>query len=415
MKLRIALVLCLLSAFCFAQVTPIQHVVIIVKENRTFDHMFGLYPGANGTTTGKVSNGTTIPLNHATDQVPNIVHSYGAAVQGIDGGRMDKFDLNAGCAGPGYVCYSQYTKADIPRYWAYAQNYVLADNFFSSLTGPSFPNHQYLIASQSGTSVANPKNALNHSWGCDAGTGATVALLGGAKVQPCFDYDTLGDRLNAAGIPWDYYAPNFNTVGYQWSAYAAINHIRNTNQWAAHVKNVTTFTTRSASLGAVTWITPANNYSEHPSSPVSRGEAWTVTQINSIMNSPDWASTVIFVTWDDFGGFYDHVAPQKFDSLGLGPRVPLLIISPFVTAGQVCHTQGSFDSLLAFVEYNWNLPALTARDAAADPLLSCFNFGAKAPAMKLSEASKTISKSELKKIDTAITRDAVNDDDDDDK
>ncbi len=356
MKLRIALVLCLLSVICSAQVTPIKHVVIIVKENRTFDHMFGTYPRANGTTTGKVSHGTTIPLNHATDQVPNIVHSYGAAVRGIDGGRMDKFDLNAGCAGPGYVCYSQYTKADIPRYWAYAQNYVLADNFF-----------------------------------------------------------TLGDRLNAAGIPWDYYAPNFNTVGYQWSAYAAINHIRNTNQWAAHVKNVTTFTTRSASLGAVTWITPANNYSEHPSSPVSRGEAWTVTQINSIMNSPDWASTVIFVTWDDFGGFYDHVAPQKFDSLGLGPRVPLLIISPFVTAGQVCHTQGSFDSLLAFVEYNWNLPALTARDAAADPLLSCFNFGAKAPAMKLSEASKTISKSELKKIDTAITRDAVNDDDDDDK
>ncbi len=101
MKLRIALVLCLLSVICSAQVTPIKHVVIIVKENRTFDHMFGTYPRANGTTTGKVSHGTTIPLNHATDQVPNIVHSYGAAVRGIDGGRMDKFDLNAGCARSG--------------------------------------------------------------------------------------------------------------------------------------------------------------------------------------------------------------------------------------------------------------------------------------------------------------------------
>jgi phospholipase C len=398
-----------LSAFCSAQVTPIEHVVIIIKENRTFDHMFGLYPGANGVSVGRISTGQTIPLSRAVDREPNFVHSFAGAVKAVHGGLMDRFDLLPGCLAPNYGCYSQYQQSDIPKYWAYAQNYVLADNFFSSMVGPSFPNHLYLIASQSGTATSNPQNALNHSWGCDAGPNATVLLLNKTKVAPCFDYQTLGDTLTTAGLSWDYYAPAFNTAGYQWSAYSAINHIRNTGEWAAHVKGVTGFKTRTGSLAAVTWITPPQTYAEHPTSPISRGETWTVQQINSIMASPDWASTVIFVTWDDFGGFYDHVPPP---SLGMGARVPLLIISPFVTAGQVCHALGSFDSLLAFVEYNWSVSALTARDAAADPLVSCFNFGVKAPAVKLSEKSKPISASELKKINAAIAHE-VNDDDDD--
>jgi phospholipase C len=324
----------------------VRHVVIIVKENRTFDHMFGRYPGANGATSGKISSGKTISLAHATDREPDISHTFANAKRAINNGLMNRFDQGIGCGAPKYACYSQYAQADIPHYWTYAQNYVSADNFFSSLSGPSFPNHQYLIASQSGLAISNPKGGTNHSWGCDAGPAATVQLLGGGNAPPCFDYDTLGDRLSAAGLSWQYFAPGFNTPGYQWSAYDAINHIRNTR---------------------------------------GRGEAWTVAQINSIMASPDWPSTVIFVTWDDFGGFYDHAPPSNVDSLGFGPRVPLLIISPFVTRGQVCHTQGSFDSLLAFVEYNWSLSAITARDAAADPLLSCFNFKGHAPAMALSE------------------------------
>lgn len=400
--------LLLLASSCFGQVTPVQHVVIIVKENRTFDHMFGLYPGANGASSGKLSTGSTIPLSRAADSEPNVTHSFTGAVKAIHGGLMDRFDTLPGCAGPAYDCYSQYQQADIPRYWAYAQNYVLADNFFSSMVGPSFPNHQYLIASQSGTATSNPKNALNHSWGCDAGANATVLLLDKTWVAPCFDYQTLGDTLTASGLSWDYYAPAFNTAGYQWSAYAAINHIRNSPEWTAHVKGVTGFKARSGSLASVTWISPPQTYSEHPTSPISRGEAWTVQQINSIMASPDWPSTVIFVTWDDFGGFYDHAAPPSPDAMGMGPRVPLLIISPFTAPGQVCHALGSFDSLLAFVEYNWSLAPLTARDAAADPMLSCFNFGAKSPALKLSEHSKKMSAAEQRAADEVIERDEVN-------
>ena len=385
---RILFAVCLLGAVCTAQVkpvTPIQHVVIIIKENRTFDHMFGLFPGANGASKGKVSSGKVIGLAHALDKEPNIPHAFNGAVRAIDAGRMDKFDLIAGCGAPKYACYSQYKQADIPRYWSYAQNYVLADNFFSSLSGPSFPNHQYLIASQSNMAISNPRDGKNFSWGCDAGPAATVQILGGGKAPPCFDYETLGDRLTAAGLTWKSFSPGFAKAGYQWSAYDAINHIRNTSQWTAHVLDVNGFKTRSSSLPTVTWITPPGQYSEHPTSPMSRGESWTVAQINSIMASPDWPSTVIFVTWDDFGGFYDHVAPPNVDNLGYGARVPLLIISPYVTAGQVCHTQGSFDSLLAFVEYNWSLPALTTRDATADPLLSCFNFKANAAPVVLPE------------------------------
>lgn len=407
MKYAVLLIVFLATA-SFAQPTPVRHVVIIVKENRTFDHMFGLYPGANGVSSGKITNGQTIPLHRASDQEPNIVHNFDAAVKAIHGGLMDRFDGNAGCGGPAYACYSHYQQADIPRYWSYAQNYVLADNFFSSLSGPSFPNHQYLIASQSGAAISNPKNALNHSWGCDAGPSATVMLLDRTAGAPCFDYQTLGDTLTAAGLSWDYYAPSFNTAGYQWSAYAAINHIRNTPEWAVHVKPVTGFRARSRSLAAVTWITPPQTYSEHPTASISRGEAWTVQQINSIMASPDWPSTVIFVTWDDFGGFYDHAAPSSPDALGMGSRVPLLIISPFVAPGQVCHALGSFDSLLAFVEYNWGLPALTARDAVADPMLSCFNFGANAPAVRLSEKSRQFSAKELREMDSIIETDEVN-------
>ena len=383
--IRVIFLIGLFCGLCAAQATPVRHVVIIVKENRTFDHMFGRYPGANGATSGKISSGKTISLAHATDREPDISHTFANAKRAINNGLMNRFDQGIGCGAPKYACYSQYAQADIPHYWTYAQNYVLADNFFSSLSGPSFPNHQYLIASQSGLAISNPKGGTNHSWGCDAGPAATVQLLGGGNAPPCFDYDTLGDRLSAAGLSWQYFAPGFNTPGYQWSAYDAINHIRNTREWTTHVLDVNGFTTHANSLATVTWITPPGDVSEHPPSPVSRGEAWTVAQINSIMASPDWPSTVIFVTWDDFGGFYDHAPPSNVDSLGFGPRVPLLIISPFVTRGQVCHTQGSFDSLLAFVEYNWSLSAITARDAAADPLLSCFNFKGHAPAMALSE------------------------------
>jgi phospholipase C len=373
------------SAHC--QTTPIQHVVILVKENHSFDSLFGTFPGVNGATSGKVSTGVTVPLSHASDTPKNFAHTWQSFHTAEHGGKMDWFDKSSpSCwATTGYACYSQYQQADIPNYWTYARSFVLADNFFSSLNGPSFPNHQYLIASQSGGAAggAGIVNNPQSGWGCDAKATSTVQLYNPAtklysKSFPCFDYRTLGDVLDTAGVSWKYWAAPSNVTGYIWSAYDAISHVRYGADWAK-VLNQKNFEADAlaGNLAAVNWLTLDWNDSEHPSASLARGENRTVSIVNAIMQSPQWASTVIFITWDDPGGFYDHVPPPVLDGFGSGMRVPLLVISPYVTP-HIYHEQATFDSLLAFVEANWSLPALTARDASANNLMDLFTWPAKA-------------------------------------
>ena len=157
---------------------------------------------------------------------------------------MDGWDNVAGCIGtttPPYACLEQYYQADIPNYWKYAQTFTLADKMFSSLAGASFPNHLYLIASQSGGAIQNPSNIATspNIWGCDAVSTANVLILepNGKKYTrfPCFDYATLGDVLDGAKLTWRYYAPSQGQPGYQWSAYDAISHIRNGPDWQTNV------------------------------------------------------------------------------------------------------------------------------------------------------------------------------------
>jgi phospholipase C len=384
----IATLLLLLIAAAPCQTTPIQHVVILIKENHSFDSLFGTFPGANGATSGMTSNGSVIPLSHASDTPPNFSHTWQMFILAEHGGKMDRFDKTPGCGITAfpypYPCYTQYQQPDIPNYWAYAQNYVLADNFFSSINGPSFPNHQYFIASQSGGAVNNP----NSGWGCDAKSSSLVATFDLAtkkygKTFPCFDYLTLGDVLDAAGVSWQYYAPTASVAGYIWSAYDAIRHIRYGADWG-NVRNQKNFESDALGgrLAAVNWVTVDWNDSDHPPVSLARGENRTVSIINSIVQGPDWPTTAIFITWDDPGGFYEHVPPPYIDGYGAGMRVPLLVISPYVTP-QVYHEQATIDSLLAFVEANWQLPSLTIRDASANNLMDLFNWGAKAPALVL--------------------------------
>ena len=384
---KIAVFLIVFDAGLFAQtITPIKHVVFIVKENRSFDHMFGTFPGANGATRGKVSSGAIISLRHSPDQESNYNHLWSGTHKAIDGGKMDRFDMSFNCKGPEYPCYAQYQEADIPNYFALARNYALGDNFFSSLAGPSFPNHQYTIAAQSGNVIGQPGPTVNHSNGCD-NPSALVPRINPdtgkiTKVKPCFDYATLGDLLDDAGVSWKYYAPSYGQGGYQWSAYNAINHIRNGPDWASKVVNQSQFEADalSGNLPAVSWIIPDGKHAEHPTALMSIGENWTVRQVNAVMAGPQWSSTAIFITWDDHGGFYDHVPPPNADFFGYGPRVPLLIVSPFLRPGTVYHGVASFDSVLAFIEANWSLPALTARDASANNMMDAFDFSAKTPA-----------------------------------
>ncbi len=365
-----------------AGMTNIQHIIFIVKENRTFDTYFGRFPGANGATSGTISTGQVIPFRLSPDQIVDMGHDWTSALEGMDGGKMDHFDLIPDADDNGeYLGLSQMTSFDIPNYWSYAQKFVLADNAFSPLHGPTFPNHLYTIAAQSGGAISVPGGELQiNAWGCDSPAGTTVGVLdtfGDLTFEfPCFDFPTLADNLDSAGISWTYYAPPQGAQGYQYSSYDAINHIRNTSVWAEHVAPDTQFVTDAANgtLPAVSWLVtgPA---SEHAPNSTCLGENWTVQQLNALMNGPDWDSSAVFLTWDDFGGFYDHVPPPQTDGqFGLGPRVPFLIISPYALTGHISKTQYDFTSVLKFIEERFGLPPLTTMDANANDTTDSFDF-----------------------------------------
>jgi phospholipase C len=366
--------------------SKIQHIVFIVKENRTFDNYFGQFPGADGATRGTLSTGQVITLGHATDTMPyDLGHDWQDAHTAVNGGAMNQFDLVVnGNKNGQFLGYTQFTQPDIPNYWTYAQKFTLADNTFSSLTGPSFPNHLYTVAATSGGAINNPAGVPGSSWGCDADPGEVVDVMDASgsisEQPPCFDFQTLADSLQNAGIGWKYYAPPQGQSGYIWSTLDAIKHIRLGSLWTSNVVPDTQFVSdaQAGNLPAVSWLVTAANQSDHPPASVCAGENWTVQQINAVMQGPLWNSTAIFLTWDDFGGFYDHVPPPATDQFGLGPRVPLIIISPFAKPGNIAHTQYEFSSFLVFVEIRFALKSLGGRDMAANNMLDSFDFDQRA-------------------------------------
>jgi phospholipase C len=415
-----------LSVKTLASLQTIEHIVFIIKENRSFDQYFGTFPGADGATTGVCGTcgpgGTseTLKLGQTPDQTcaNNICydpgHQWPDAHAAVDGGKMDGFNLevNGTAVMPdgSYLPYTQMTEANIPNYWSYAQHFTLADHMFSSLEGPSMPNHLFTVAAsatgkftQSGGTFSvidvpvDSSNRNNHAWGCDSDDTTTVDVMdeegkitgeaGGPAAQfPCLDptAQTIVDYLQSANITWRYYAPGGSTVssavnapnGYQWNALDAVNHIRNGSLWTpSYIAPDTQFVADAASgnLAAVSWLVTGDD-SEHPAFSTCAGENWTVQQINAVMNGPDWATTAIFLTWDDYGGFYDHVPPPGIDQLGLGPRVPLIIISPYAKPGYISKTQYEFSSFLTFVEKRFGLSPLTSRDANANDMEDSFDF-----------------------------------------
>jgi phospholipase C len=371
---------------------PIKHIVFFVKENRTFDNYFGTYPGANGATTASLPSGQVVALQHEKDQVPDIDHSSQGAFSAFDNGKMDSFNLLHSTGAPHPTgayennSLTQFQQSDIPNYWLYAQNYVLGDAMFSSLMGPSLPNHLYTIAAQSGGVINNPVTDKNIGtvgkssvgWGCDVANQQVEVKNPDGSIQlkeACFDFTTLADELDAKGVSWRYYAPPSGQPGYIWSVFNAINHIRNGPDWK-YVVPTPQFMTDAASgnLPTVSWIVTPANVSEHAPASVCVGENWTVQMLNSLMQGPDWSSTAVFLTWDDFGGFYDHVAPQQVDGYGLGFRVPLLVISPYARTGYIDHTQYEYSSMLRFAEDTLGLATLTGRDKAANDMMGAFDF-----------------------------------------
>jgi phospholipase C len=371
---------------------PIKKVVFIIKENRTFDNMFGRFPGADGATHGTLSTGRQVELTRAPDIYSHdIGHSFVQGVTAVNGGAMDGFDLiSRDLSG-----YSQFRRRQIPAYWNYAANFTLADRMFSSEYGPSLPDHLFTVAAASDRLVSNKWPARNggglycrdrreRAYRLPAQPGL-IDLERDANVEalqdrfnvvwPCLDIPSIFNRLDKRGVSWRYYGGHSEEQVH--NPMPALKRIVRTHLWD-NVVPPQRFRTdaRRGRLPQVSYLLPPIIYNEHPNPGRSMcvGENWTVRQLNAVMQGPDWNKIAVFVTWDDFGGLYDHVSPPIVDSLGLGPRVPLLAISPWVDAGVVNHTTYEFSSFLAFVERRFGLRPLTARDATANDLFGLFDF-----------------------------------------
>ncbi len=356
--------------------SPIQHIVVIMQENRSFDNLFNGFPGADTVQSG-MNGGVSIPLKPVSlGDSRDLKHSHSRWWQDWDNGNMDGFAQSD--ASPSTLPYSYVPEKDVEPYWTLARQYVLGDRMFQANTGPSFVAHQYMIAGQSGNVSGNPTGSI---WGCDAGPGTTAPLLGpdGTElpgVYPCFDYQTIADLLDEKGVTWRYYAPASGDSFFILSAYDAIRHIRFGNDWNDNVispQNRVLTDIKHGELAQVTWIVPDWAHSDHPGSG-TEGPDWVASIVNAIGNSQYWNSTAIFVSWDDWGGWYDHVDPPKMDEMGPGFRVPLLIISPWARHGYVTHHVHTAAGFIAFIEHNFDLGTLGTRDVGADAFADCFDY-----------------------------------------
>ncbi len=373
----------------------ITHVVYIVQENRSFDNLFQGYPGADTVSSGKNSKGQTIklvPVSLATQY--DIDHSAQAMFAACNGTgklpgtdcRMDGFDKEIAYGGPPNPQYVYVPHKDSKPYFDMAHEGVLADRMFQSQLDESFVAHQYIIAAQARSSVDLPFGL----WGCGEKGDSVYTVTqrrnpNGRAQDPCFDYQTLGDELDAAGLSWRFYTSKYDAPssdgGSYWSGYQAVKHIRYGPDW---IKDVITPQTRfitdvrAGKLSNFTWVTPVCYDSDHVNCGGGYGPSWVAALVNTIGKSKFWSSTAIFVQWDDWGGLYDHVPPPFEDYDGLGFRVPLLVISPYARPNHVSHVQYETASVLRFAEELFGLGQLAAADArAASPAGDCFDFSQK--------------------------------------
>jgi phospholipase C len=354
---------------------PIKRVIYVMLENRSFDNLYGRFPGADGATVG-VKFGQEVPLTPCPHWLPgDIPHDRAAHLNDVNGGTYDGFGV--GQFGDPWA-YTTFDEAMIPNYWAWARDYVLCDNFFASVGGPSYPNHFFFVAGQSGGALDNPENILTRrmsdgrtfkSWGCDAiGENVFVLVKDGngntTKHDSCFTFRTVPEQLEDAGVSWAYYAAEPGQPGYFWNALNGVAGVYHTDLWRPErIRSVERLPEdiRAGRLPAVTWVTPRFELSDHPPESSCFAHNWLTGLVNAVIRSEDWAHTALFVTWDEWGGFYDHVQPPEVDEIGLGFRVPTLVISPFAKKGYVDDAEGEFSSPLKFVSDNWGLPYLTER------------------------------------------------------
>ncbi len=372
----------------------IKHIVFIVQENRSFDNLFQGYPGADTVSEGKDSKGNTVKLKPVplSDQyvIDHSAEAMFAACNAPSGDlpgthcRMDGFDREVNWGGPNSEPQYVYVPhKDSQPYFDMAHEGVVADRMFQSQLDESFVAHQYIIAAQAAWSVNLPTGG----WGCGGGKYDTISTLtkkrgtNGPPIQPCYDYATLADELDAAKLSWRFYASWYGSKssgdGAVWSSFQAVKHIYNGPDWKYVISPNWRFLTDVArgKLANFTWITPVCDDSDHVNCPRGYGPSWVSALVNAVGKSKFWDSTAIFIQWDDWGGLYDHVPPPYLDRDSLGFRVPLIVLSPYAKKNYVSHTQYETASVLRFAEDLWGLGRLAPADRRANsPAGDCFDF-----------------------------------------
>ena len=284
--------------------------------------------------------------------------------------------------------------AQVAPYFQLAQRYTFGDRMFQSNQGPSFPAHQYIISGTSAPSVgglygdyfASENPGPISPTGCVLSPPTERVLLidpagvESAKIFPCFEHPTLIDSLDHAHVSWRYYAPGPGSI---WTGPNAIRHLSAGADWSNVIFPESQVLTdiSAGKLPQVTWVIPDGTNSDHAGNTSNGGgPSWVASIVNAIGNSPYWNDTAIIITWDDWGGWYDHVAPSIYNSYEYGFRVPLIVVSPYARKGYVSHVTHDFGSILQFIEGVFSLPSLGYVDARADNLADCFDFAQPASA-----------------------------------
>ena len=304
--------------------TPIKQVVIIFKENHGFDNYFGTFPNANG-----VSNLPHLPDPPLSDQP----HTHEAWL---------KRSVNA--------VKGQYYQADIPNYFSLASQFTLCDNYFTDVAGPSTPNHLMVIAADS--PIINNPHANDPQ-----------------KMQPPYNLPSLPENLQKAGLEWNNYG------GF---AFEYITNLKNNSRSVTAAQFAQDAST--GKLPNVSWVYGPKNLSEHPTENVYDGDAWSAAQIKAIIDGGLWPSTAIFITWDDWGGWYDHVTPPEIEKwtdgtqFRYGNRVGCIVVSPYAKKGYISKVLHSHVSIVKFCETTFGLSTVNKRDSASDDMLDCFDF-----------------------------------------
>ncbi len=372
------------------------HVVIVYQENRTPDNLFNGFPGMDTVAGGMTSTGAYVTLQPTPLAAQfDLSHSYGSAVAEVDGGKMDGADRVPGASSGDTAPLRGFTyvqRGDVQPYFDLCAQYTCGDRMFG-LMGPSLPAHLWMMYGASRVALNSPYSIYSNvdkttapvsgaSAGCDGGVNIMVHTMNftdgsiGPLAGTCLANvgTTMPDLLTNAGISWRYYAPPAMGI---WNAPGMLSQIRYSSQWANVVTPESTVIDdiQNGKLPAVSWVIPNGPNSDHPGVGTGNGgPSWVASIVNAIGSSKYWGNTAIIITWDDWGGFYDHVPPPHRDLYALGPRVPLIVVSPYAKRGYVSHTVHEFGSVLHFVEEVYGLPSLGNADAYGDDFADCFDF-----------------------------------------